>query len=68
MIANYFQVNGRNGTKYNIYLISNFSDNKMDNDGQTEWLSIQMPSAFIQTPGKLGTPLASNSAALIQLR
>lgn len=46
----------------------NFSDYKMDNNGQTEWLSIQMSSALIEIPGKLGTPLASNSAAVIQLR
>lgn len=65
MIANYFQGNER---KYKVYLISDFSDYKMDNDGQTEWLPIQMPSGFIQNPGKLGTPLALNSAAVIKLR
>lgn len=68
MIANYFKVNGRNGTKDKVYLISNFSDYPMDNDGQTEQLSIQMPSAFIQPPEKLETPLASNTAAVIQHR
>jgi len=33
MIANYLQVNGRDATKYTVYLISDLSNYKMDNDG-----------------------------------
>lgn len=47
--------------------ILDFLDYKMDNDRQTERLSIQMCSAFTETAGKLGTPPASTSAGVIQL-